>query len=248
MDSKTEERIKEILERCVSNILKKQKKSHEFKPFHEALLTKELLVASAIERSFSSSLGQKAIEEVSLILAEENGDVVERQKQTWVSITPSAISEIERICASLRSGGSKPNWKQEIERIAACSGGVREPRRIITDLWIKRDQKEHFLSLKTVKPNLGQCIEAKNIMLYLKAHDRTYNAYLALYYNPYGTQKTDYKWSILSKAFDVYKDDCILIGQEYWDFVGGKGSYQKILECFEEVGVKTKKLLYLQGH
>jgi len=248
MKKDTVERIKVIVESCVDNVIQRANKKLESKPFHEALLTKKLILASAIERSFSSSFGQTTIEEVSKIISDERGGQVERLKHTWVNVTQSAIDEIERIMTSLRSGGAKPNWKQEIDRVAACSGGVTVPRRIISDLWINRDQTQHFISLKTVKPNLGQCIEAKQDMLYIKAYNRDYQTYICLYYNPFGSTRKEYKWSFFNKVFDVARDDCVLIGKDYWDFIGGKGTYVQLIGVFNEIGNKTRNKLESIGH
>ena len=43
--------IEEILRSCVERTLERIAKDKTFRPFHEALLTKELVAASAFERS-----------------------------------------------------------------------------------------------------------------------------------------------------------------------------------------------------
>lgn len=39
------------------------------------------------------------------------------------------------------------------------------------------------------------------------------------------------------------QDDCVLIGSDYRDLVGGAGSYDFLLEIFEEVGTQTRDQL-----
>ena len=85
-------------------------------------------------------------------------------------------------------------------------------------------------------------------MLMLKAHSPKYETYFALYYNPGGPRREDYTWSMPFKIFDMVKDECVLIGQEFWDFVGGKKAYQDLLEIFGEVGEKTREQLRKLGH
>jgi hypothetical protein len=85
-------------------------------------------------------------------------------------------------------------------------------------------------------------------MLLLKAHDDKYQTYFGLYYNPGGPNREDYNWSVPSKIFDMLNDDCVLIGQEYWDFVGGKGTYASLLDVFGEVGEETREQLAKIGH
>jgi hypothetical protein len=82
----------------------------------------------------------------------------------------------------------------------------------------------------------------------LKAHNPNYKTYFGLYYNPGGTNKSDYNWSVPTKIFNMKKDTCVLIGNEYWDFVGGKGTYNSLLHIFKEIGHDTRKQLELIGH
>src|SRR5690554_4339344 len=115
----TQKRIEAILESCVSRALIRLKTNVSYRPFHEALLTKELVLASSFERSFSTSFGQGPIEEISAIMAIDNGYKVNRQKEVYVNVRKGVIDEIERICSSLRSGERKPNWEKEIEKLQA---------------------------------------------------------------------------------------------------------------------------------
>ncbi len=52
-------------------------------------------------------------------------------------------------------------------------------------------------------------------------------------YNPYGDSRADYRWSIARKYLP---DDAVLIGEEFWDLIGGKGTYRALLSIYEEVG------------
>ncbi len=215
-------------------------KRKTYRPFHEALLTKELITASSFERSFSTSFGQGPIEEISKIIAIDNGFLCERQKQIRVDVTKSASDEITRILASLRSGDSRPDWEKEMDRICALQKGDRVTVRVLSDLWLKDNEKEIFISIKTVKPNLDQTERAKRDMLLLKAHDSGYQTYFGLYYNPGGPKRKDYNWHVPSKIFNMKKDECVLIGGEYWEKLGGTGTYYQLLEIFNKVGQETR--------
>jgi len=243
MDKKTKAEIADILQKCVDGALDRVAKAKTYRPFHEALLTTELVSASAFERSFSTSFGQGPIENISSIIVRAAGVECVRQKETRVNVNKGTIDEIGRITDSLRSGDSKPNWDRELERVLAFEKGDYVQRRIISDLWIKRENAETFISIKTVKPNIDQTEIVKKDMLLLKAHDSSYETYLALYYNPGGSKKKDYNWSMPSKIFDMKNDDCVLIGKGYWDFIGGEGTYEELLDIFKEIGEKTRTQL-----
>lgn len=241
MKKDTSIKIEKILEDCVKRALIRTKKNSSFRPFHESLLTKDLVKASSFERSFSTSFGQGPIEEISQIIAQDFGFEAKRQKETLVNVFKGAIDEIERICSSLRSGEKAPNWKTEIKKIKAYSKGDSEIRRVISDLWLKKDDLELFISIKTVKPNLDQTEIAKKDMLLLKAHNSDFQTYFGLFYNPGGSKRSDYNWKVPFKIFDMINDDVVLIGIDYWDKIGGKNTYKELLDIFKKVGLKTRK-------
>lgn len=243
MKAETRENIEKILRSCVNRTLQRVQKDKTYRPFHEALLTKELVTASAFERSFSTSFGQGPIEEISELLASANGYECERQRQTRVDIPKSVSDEITRILSALRSGDSNPSWTKEVERVCAFKKGDRVTERVLSDLWMRNKNNEIFISIKTVKPNIDQTERAKRDMLLLKAHNSNYQTYLGLYYNPGGSKRDDYNWSIPSKIFNMKKDTCVLIGDEYWEKIGGKGTYKSLLRIFEKVGNDTRRQL-----
>ena len=51
-------------------------------------------------------------------------------------------------------------------------------------------------------------------------------------YNPYHPEPYE-RWT-LKGLFDLEEE--ILVGQEFWDFLGGKGTFEELLGLFEEVG------------
>lgn len=243
MNKESRVKIEEILSNCINNTLKRIKKDKTYRPFHEALLTKELVNASAFERSFSTSFGQGPVEEISKIVAESNGYNVERQKETMVNVYKGAIDEIERIMSALRSGEKTPNWNQELKKIFAHEKGDTEVRRIISDLWLEKNGVEIFISIKTVKPNLDQTEIAKKDLLLLKSHNRNFQTFFALFYNPGGPIREDYNWTMPSKIFNMKSDESVLIGKDYWDFLGGTGTYEELLIIFTKVGEETRRIL-----
>lgn len=243
MDNASKVQIEEILTNCINNTLKRIQKDKTYRPFHEALLTKKLVNASAFERSFSTSFGQGPVEEISKIVAESNGYNAARQKETMVNVFKGAIDEIERLMSSLRSGERTPQWDYELKKILAHTKGDTEVRRIISDLWLEKNGKEVFISIKTVKPNLDQTEIAKKDLLLLKSHNKDYQTFFALFYNPGGPKREDYNWTMPSKIFDMKHDKCVLIGKDYWNFLGGKNSYKELLKIFEKVGEKTRRTL-----
>lgn len=233
--------IKALLKNIVLDTIRRTSKNlkTDKKPFHKALLDEETIKLSSFERSFSTSFGQKYVEEIAKILAIASGAEAERQCATMVSIYQGANDEIENVIDNLKSNRSKPNWDSELNYILAHNKGRTIVRKIITDLWMKKDGIEHYFSIKTVKPNLDQTRIAKLDMLLLKSHNPDCQPYFALYYNPTGEKQSEYNVMTPNKYFDMRNDSCVLIGKDFWDFIGGENTYEELLEIFDEVGEET---------
>lgn len=240
MKDETKSKIEAILKKCVNGALQRTAKNKTHRPFHEVLLTKEIVNASSFERSFSTSFGQGPIEEISEIIAMDSGHRTRRQKATQVNVYKGAIDEIERICSALRAGEKMPNWNQEVEKVQAYQKGDTEVRRVITDLWLEKDGVETYISIKTVKPNLDQTEIAKKDMLLLNAHDPNFKTFFGLFYNPGGENREDYDWTMPFKIFDMHRDPVVLIGKDYWNALGSNHTYKELLEIFEKVGEETR--------
>jgi hypothetical protein len=68
-------------------------------------------------------------------------------------------------------------------------------------------------------------------------------AYYALAYNPYGKKK-DYNWNFALRWFDMNHDKSVLIGDEFWEFVGGEGTYAKFITEINQLGKQYKERIY----
>ena len=68
-------------------------------------------------------------------------------------------------------------------------------------------------------------------------------AYYALPYNPYG-KRANSAWSFPARWFDMRKDEVVLIGDEFWEKIGGVGTYQAFIEAVNEIGVAYKERIY----
>lgn len=233
---------------CVNRTIERTERDIGYRPFHGALLSEEALFWSKFERSFSTSFGQRVIEKISAIAAVSGGAEplqTSTQKHTNFDICINRLNAIEQHISALRDGsGIRGSWDNDLQQICNVSGGDGTTRiRVISDLWWVKDGRNHFMSIKTVKPNIDQTAEAKKDLLKLKMFDPNCRVYFGLYYNPFGEDRGAYNWSPPQRVFDFTNDSCVLIGQEYWDNLGGAGTYAEILDIAREVGVETRRSL-----
>lgn len=57
---------------------------------------------------------------------------------------------------------------------------------------------------------------------------------VAIPYNPYEPESYD-RWT-LRGLFDLEKE--VMVAEEFWNFLGGKGTYEELLDVFEESGLE----------
>lgn len=230
---------------CVQNTITRIDGADTHRPFHSALLSEQTLFWSRFERSFSTSFGQRVIEQISKAAAFNGGaEEALTQKETIITLPSEQINAIENHIISLRNGSaSRPaNWDLDIQELCLIQGTQNTQQfRVISDLWWKKNGVNNYLSIKTVKPNIDQTAEAKRDLLKLKLADPNANVYFGLYYNPYGDNRQNYAWTPPMKIFDFKTDPCVLIGKDYWDTLGGVGFYEEVLEIANQVGVETRR-------
>ena len=246
MDKQYRDIIAKEFRNCVINTIRRLDSAETNRPFHAALLSDEALFWSRFERSFSTSFGQRVIEEVSKVVALANGaSDAGRQKITNVRLDVAVDGAINYHMNSLRLAGRGANsWLATIQGIIKTPPtGEYIDHRVNSDLWWVKGGINHFMSIKTVKPNIDQTAVAKQDLLRLTASDPKCKAYFGLYYNPYGEDRASYAHSPPMGIFNFHSDKVVLIGKDYWDTLGGKGCYEIVLEIAREVGAETRGLL-----
>lgn len=231
---------------CVHNTIDRiRQKEQTYRPFHSALLSDDVIFWSGFERSFSTSFGQRVVEELAKIVALANGaEQAQRQVDIQIQIDEGYQLAITKHIESLRSGNryTPYDWNTSLNEVlnAQLTGNITT-HRVRSDFWWRKNGIDNFISLKTVKPNIDQTSVAKEDCLYLTIGDRNCNAYFGLPYNPYGEQKEDYAHNPPMQIFDFHYDTVVLIGREMWDTIGGFGCYDILLGIAEQVGHETRK-------
>lgn len=236
--------IAQEFQNCVDNTIRRiTNRDDDYRPFHAALLSEDVLFWSAFERSFSTSFGQRVIEEVAKLVVLSNGaDSAERQHITNIRIDQAYEDAIHRHMQDLRMHRGHSSWNQALNHILATPrSGQIEELRVISDLWWRKDGVDNFISLKTVKPNIDQTAVAKEDCLHLSVAIPNCHTYFGLPYNPFGERREDYAFNPPMGIFDFKRDSVVLIGSEMWDTLGGEGCYNELLQIASEVGANTRR-------
>ena len=236
--------IAQEFQNCVDNTIRRiTNRDDDYRPFHAVLLSEDVLFWSAFERSFSTSFGQRVIEEVAKLVVLSNGaDSAERQHITNIRIDQAYEDAIHRHMQDLRMHRGHSSWNQTLNHILATPrSGQIEELRVISALWWRKDGVDNFISLKTVKPNIDQTAVAKEDCLHLSVAIPNCHTYFGLPYNPFGERREDYAFNPPMGIFDFKRDSVVLIGSEMWDTLGGEGCYNELLQIASEVGANTRR-------
>jgi hypothetical protein len=213
-------------------------KKGDSKPFHEAILPSGILAINEFERSFSTKLGASFEEAAKLIAAQTNPMAV-RQHTVSGMIYTEAVAMIESFCKGLDQHGWSGTYSQIVKKVIAVDSGPKEPRSVIMDIYVQSpDGAETYFEIKSPKPNKGQCVEVTKRLLEARAitRDRAarVEALYAMAYNPYGPERASYKHSFALRYLDF--PSMVILGTEFWERLGGRGTFAELLSIYQEVG------------
>lgn len=215
-------------------------------PFHVRLLGKDRMALFSFIHSINTTLGTSVFEQVAAIIARPHFKRATNQyKEFNTTISSDAQLAIQQIMDDLRSSRKKPDKPAEASAIlfVAQNGTIRKVKRPRIDLFLESDDGiEYYFDLKTAKPNIDEIVGFKRKMLEWVAIRGAINPKpkiftgLAIPYNPYEPEPYN-RWTFAG-MFDLQNE--IKVADEFWNFLGGMGTYEDLLNVFEEVGVTLR--------
>ncbi len=217
-----------------------------FMPFHTRLLGKDRLSLYSFIHSINTNFGTTIFEPVAISLARSKFKVAESQYIAGTHMSEKAQYEIQRIMDNLTAAYQKPNKLEEIEIIRkVCQDGeIRKVKPTKVDVFLIDENDSLFLfDIKTAKPNKGGFKEFKRTLLewaaciFAKDPNADVNTLIAIPYNPYAP-KPYTRWTM---AGMLNLEHELKVAEEFWDFLGGEGSYNDLLDCFERVGIELRE-------
>ena len=220
-------------------------------PFHAAIVPSEVLRISAFQRGFVTSLGT-SFEECAKLIALDHHQDAQRSYDVQGVISSDALIEIERQVSSFERAAARktqaPDLGTMIDSVLRANNSGESIDRVYrADLYIlSNNGDEYYFEMKSPKPNKDQCLAVTQRILRFHALRNQarpkVRGYFAMAYNPFGNSREEYNWSIAKKYMPY--DEGLLIGDEFWNVVGGATAYQELLEIYQHVGnVKAKYIL-----
>lgn len=234
------EKITALLEKKIEDKLRRHARETSSMPFLTRLIQdSEKVAAYSFIHSIATTLGMSIYEDISKIIAEENAEECFTRYDIGGVISREQKSMIDDIVRRLRNGEGKVNHDQEVKLVLSVSAkdGKAQKEGRIADLYMKRNGKEYYFEIKTVKPNIDVFTKSKTKLLEWVARQRNpVKVFLAFPYNPYYPQP----YERFTEQGVLEKGEEFLIGKEYWDFLGGENTFEELLLLFDKVGKKFK--------
>lgn len=141
----------------------------------------------------------------------------------------------------LDSRARTPDWDEELASVLEAKTGDRIPVTVVADVHVWNDAgHREFFEVKAPRPNSDQTKVSKEKMLKLSSILGRTCAYYALPYNPYGTRAA-YAHSPPGRWFAMRTDEVVLMGDEFWDRLGGEGTLAEVLGILESVGAPLRE-------
>lgn len=238
--------IKILLSKKIEHKLSNYGRESTSMPFLARLVQdNEKLAAYSFIHSLATTLGMSIYEDVSVIIASENSQECFRNYGVGGAISKKQKSVINNIVVKLRNGERSANIKEEIKEVLQASSENAEYQKSggIADFYLKRNDQEYYFEIKTVKPNIDVFEKSKSKLLEWVARKRkTINVFLAFPYNPYHPQP----YTRFTEVGMMDTPNDFLVGEEYWDFIGGENTFSELLSTFDEVGKEFKEKLNLK--
>ncbi len=246
--------VSELMDRVMDKVLITdpfiKEKHHSSKPLYAALVPDEIFKGSHFERRFVTPFGG-VWEKLAQVVSEEYHGHCEMGKTVTGEVGAERLRRIQEVLNKLEhkkkgKDKEKPNWKSELEYILK-GGGKPIPTSVVCDIYIesKKTKKKYAFEIKAPLPNSDQTKVSKEKMFKLMAMQpsKVDFAYYALAYNPYG-KKEDYNWSFPMRWFDMHNDESVLIGNEFWELIGGKGTYKNFITEINSLGKEYRERIY----
>lgn len=235
--------IANLLIRKMESKLKKYGRESTAMPFLARLIQDdEKIAAYSFIHSVATTLGMSIYEEISVIIATRTASVCHRNYGVGGVLSRKQKSTIHHIVNELRHKVRKADIKKEISEVLLAStiGGKFQKNGNIADFYMKRDGFEYFFEIKTVKPNIDVFTASKiKLLEWVARKGKRVKVFLAFPYNPYFPKP----YIRFTEEGLMNHPNDFLIGDEYWDFLGGKGTFKQLLPIFDEVGKKYKSQL-----
>jgi len=239
------QRVRETLKQSLRKKFQSYQPETKHMPFHYRLLGKDRMALFSFIHSINTTFGTSIYEPVAIELARGRFVIAKSQAQPHPQISSVAQQAIQKIIDELTSATREPNREVEFAEIKQVSRNapIKKIKPGQVDIWLEDSSgNKYLIDLKTVKPNIEGFIGHKRKLLEWVAQELVQNpdskihSMIGIPYNPY--EPNPYNRWTMRGMFDLTTE--VLVASDLWDFIGGDGTYQDLLDCFEQAGIELR--------
>ncbi len=247
--------IKLMMDRVMNKVLVEDpfvKEEHKAKkPLYAALVPDEIFRGSHFERRFVTPFGN-VWEKLAIVAANKGLGYGKKGYTITGKINTERLRRIQEVLNNLEHSPKKekrirPDWDNELKYILEGKRTKVIPVTVICDVYAedKKNNKKYAFELKAPLPNSDQTKVSKEkiFKLYSMEPCQIDSAFYALPYNPFG-KRENYSWAFPARWFNMKSDEVVLVGDEFWEKIGGLGTYKVFIEAVNEIGEEYKDRIY----
>lgn len=245
LSAEKKRQVKKVVKQSLRNKFKNYNPETKHMPFHYRLLGRDRMTLFSFIQSLNTTFGTSIYEPVAIELAKGRFEKAGSQIAPYNQISSNAHIKIQEIMDQLTRADQLPDKVRETNklRLVCRSGDMDEVRLTKVDIWLEAfDGQIYMIDIKTAKPNIGGFQKYKRTLLEWVASELarepkvTAHSIIAIPYNPY--EPEPYKRWTIRGMLDLKHE--LLVAEELWDFIGGEGAYEDLLDCFEESGIELR--------
>ncbi len=237
--------VEEIIRSAIRNKLASYNPEPSKKPFQVRLLGKDRMALYTFIQSLNTTFGTSIYEPVAKEIARHHFDKVEVQAGAPKEMSVGMRGKVDEIVRRLEAADASPSRSNHNKDLRSAIGANPEMvmvRLSKIDILLQRDNNLYLVDIKTAKPNVSGFQKYKRTLLEWMGAYMEINPSLEVYpmiaipYNPY-VPKPYSRWT-LRGMLDLNHE--LKVAGEFWDFLGGSGSFEEVLQCFERVGMQLR--------
>lgn len=215
------------------------------KPFQVRLLGQDRMALFSFIHSLNTTFGTSIYEPVAKVIADDRFDRVELHAKAPNVMSVGVENKIGEIVRRLRAADISPvrnEHNRDLRSALSANSDKVSVNLTEIDVLLQRGNMLYLVDIKTAKPNKSNFENFKRQLLEWMGtfieYDSTLDVYpiIAIPYNPY--EPKPYKRWTMRGMLDL--DHELLVAEDFWDFLGGIGAFEELLDCFERVGIQLR--------
>lgn len=245
--------LKDLITRIFQEALEKSQSKERYGgelSLYETFLPDEIRKSAYFERQFIAEF-REVWKNLAVAIANQNWGYSVKNHEIFGTIKLGRLRRIQHVINASYFVGkdwleTDSNWEAEVAYILKGKGQPI-PVRVTCDVYVEDpvSHKKYAYVLKAPFPQWDHDKIRTEKLLQLHSMDppQIDGAYYALPYYPY-EKREDYMGDFPVRWFNSKETPIVLIGSEFWEKIGGAGTYQALIEALNEIGQEYKERIF----